>query len=413
MKNIFRFFSLVAFVACAAISCNKELVEQPLLELDRSNMKMNIGQSQKLNASLKGAEAEFEWNSTDAEIVSVTGDGEVTALAAGTAKIVVSAAGLTKECEVVVVDFTAASMKLNKEFTLDKEPTDYSYLMLKDDELQILPRFYNADGERVDELAYPKYDITASNPSKEGTEVLSVNEDGLILALNPGTATIKVSGAGKTAHLTLTVKAIELSAYEMSMFVKQSDFLIATVLPETLSTSEKKVVWASSAPEYAKVSSTGAVTALQVTSEPVIISARCGQLVAECCVSVVDFLIDAVVLSELDGLKAADGTYQMFVGDTPYSLGVKFEKDGQDVTEKVKELEVNVAYNSSDPNIAVIDNGIISVKNPGTTEISVSCAGQTNNFTLNVIQCVESVQILSPEKNPYVVGMDVTEFTIG
>lgn len=412
MKNIFRFFSLVAFVACAAISCNKELVEQPLLELDRSNMKMNIGQSQKLNASLKGAEAEFEWNSTDAEIVSVTGDGEVTALAAGTAKIVVSAAGLTKECEVVVVDFTAASMKLNKEFTLDKEPTDYSYLMLKDDELQILPRFYNADGERVDELAYPKYDITASNPSKEGTEVLSVNEDGLILALNPGTATIKVSGAGKTAHLTLTVKAIELSAYEMSMFVKQSDFLIATVLPETLSTSEKKVVWASSAPEYAKVSSTGAVTALQVTSEPVIISARCGQLVAECCVSVVDFLIDAVVLSELDGLKAADGTYQMFVGDTPYSLGVKFEKDGQDVTEKVKELEVNVAYNSSDTNIAVIENGIISVKNPGTTEISVSCAGQTNKFTLNVIQCVESVQILSPEKNPYVVGMDVTEFTI-
>lgn len=412
MKNIFRFFSLVAFVACAAISCNKELVEQPLLELDRSNMKMNIGQSQKLNASLKGAEAEFEWNSTDAEIVSVTGDGEVTALAAGTAKIVVSAAGLTKECEVVVVDFTAASMKLNKEFTLDKEPTDYSYLMLKDDELQILPRFYNADGERVDELAYPKYDITASNPSKEGTEVLSVNEDGLILALNPGTATIKVSGAGKTAHLTLTVKAIELSAYEMSMFVKQSDFLIATVLPETLSTSEKKVVWASSAPEYAKVSSTGAVTALQVTAEPVIISARCGQLVAECCVSVVDFLIDAVVLSELDGLKAADGTYQMFVGDTPYSLGVKFEKDGQDVTEKVKELEVNVAYNSSDTNIAVIENGIISVKNPGTTEISVSCAGQTNKFTLNVIQCVESVQILSPEKNPYVVGMDVTEFTI-
>lgn len=412
MKNIFRFFSLVAFVACAAISCNKELVEQPLLELDRSNMKMNIGQSQKLNASLKGAEAEFEWNSTDAEIVSVTGDGEVTALAAGTAKIVVSAAGLTKECEVVVVDFTAASMKLNKEFTLDKEPADYSYLMLKDDELQILPRFYNADGERVDELAYPKYDITASNPSKEGTEVLSVNEDGLILALNPGTATIKVSGAGKTAHLTITVKAIELSAYEMSMFVKQSDFLIATVLPETLSTSEKKVVWASSAPEYAKVSSTGAVTALQVTSEPVIISARCGQLVAECCVSVVDFLIDAVVLSELDGLKAADGTYQMFVGDTPYSLGVKFEKDGQDVTEKVKELEVNVAYNSSDPDIAVIENGIISVKNPGTTEISVSCAGQTNKFTLNVIQYVESVQILSPEKNPYIVGKDVTEFTI-
>lgn len=412
MKNIFKLFTLVAFAACAAISCNKELVEQPLLELDRSNMKMNIGQSQKLNASLKGAEAEFEWKSTDADVVSVTGDGEVTAVAAGTAKIVVSAAGQTSECEVVVVDFTAASLKLNKEFTLDKEPAEYSYLIMKDAELQILPRFYNADGERVDELAYPKYDITASNPSKEGTEVLSVNEEGLVLALNPGTATVKVTGAGREARLTLTVKSIELSAYEMSMFVNQSDFLIASVLPETLANSEKKVEWASSAPEYVKVSSTGVVTALQLTSEPVVVSAHCGQLVAECSVSVVDFMIDAVVLSELDGLKAADGTYQMFVGDTPYNLGVKFEKGGQDVTEKVKELAVTVAYSSSDTDVAVIENGIVSVKNPGTSEISVSCAGQTSQFTLNVIQCVETVQILSPENNPYILGLDATEFKI-
>ena len=116
MKSIIRLLSLVAVLACVLASCGKELIEQPLLELDRSNMKMSIGQSQELNATLKGAEAELVWKSTDAQVASVNAEGKVTALAVGTAKIIVSAAGLSKECEVVVVDFTAARLELNKDF---------------------------------------------------------------------------------------------------------------------------------------------------------------------------------------------------------------------------------------------------------------------------------------------------------
>ena len=214
MKSIIRLFSLAAFFVCVAVSCNKELNEQPLLELDRSNMKMNVGQSQKLNAELKGADAELVWKSTDAEVASVNADGEVTALAVGTAKIIVSAAGLSKECEVVVINYTAARLELNKDFNQpDPQKSEYSHLILKDELLQINPRFYNSDGERVDELAYPKYVVTESNPSKEGAEVLSVNEEGLVTALNPGYATVKVSGAGREASVTLTVKSLDLSVY--------------------------------------------------------------------------------------------------------------------------------------------------------------------------------------------------------
>lgn len=404
MKDMARFFSFLILAVCLAASCTKEPVEQTLLELDRSHMKMTIGQSQKLNATVKGVEAECVWESADADVATVDEEGKVTAISAGSTKVAVSAAGMKKECEIVVVDFTAAKLELNKEFAQDKQDASkYTHMIMKDDQLQISPRFYNSDDERVDELSYPKYEVTDWNPSTEGTNVLSVDENGLVTALNPGDATVKVSGAGKEAFVTLTVKSLELSAYEMSMYVNQYESLIATVLPESLGVLEKEVEWSSSAAEYVKVSTAGVVTALKSTTEPVAISARCGRLVANCMVTVTEYEIDEVLLTELEGLKAADETYQMLVGDNPYNLGVRFKKDGQDVSDMIRDFAVIPAYNSSEPDVAEIKNGILSVNNPGSTEITVTCAGKTTSFILNVIQCVESVRIIAPESNPYIV----------
>ena len=250
MKDMARFFSFLILAVCLAASCTKEPVEQTLLELDRSHMKMTIGQSQKLNATVKGVEAECVWESADADVATVDEEGKVTAISAGSTKVAVSAAGMKKECEIVVVDFTAAKLELNKEFAQDKQDASkYTHMIMKDDQLQISPRFYNSDDERVDELSYPKYEVTDWNPSTEGTNVLSVDDNGLVTALNPGDATVKVSGAGKEAFVTLTVKSLELSAYEMSMYVNQYESLIATVLPESLGVLEKEVEWSSSAAE--------------------------------------------------------------------------------------------------------------------------------------------------------------------
>lgn len=382
------------------------------LELDRTNMKMTVGQSQKLNAELKGAEGEFVWTSSDEDLVTVNNEGFVSAIAAGTAKVVVSAAGLTKECQILVIDFTASKLELNEDFT-KKNETEYSHLVAKGTDLQLNPKFYNADGEKVNDMAYPKYMVTSSEPSKAGEEVVSVDEDGLVRALNPGVATVKVSGAGKEASVVLTVKALELSATEMTMFVNQSNPLVATVLPASLPDSEKNVEWTSYSTEYVKVNTKGVVTAVKSTEadKPVVVTAECGDLVAECKITVTEYKVDAVVLGGLEGLKASDGSYQMLVGDKPYNLGVTFEKDGEDVSEMVKTLGVTVGYSSSNTDVATIESGIISVKAAGTTQITVDCAGATNAFTLVVIQSVESVEIVSPE-NPCIVGANAPEFTI-
>ena len=411
MKSFGRYI-FSAFLALSVFTgCDEEIVEPVLLEIDRTNMKMTVGQSQKLNASLKGAEGDFVWESDTPAVAAVDAEGLVVALAAGKANVIVTAGGVSKTCVVEVIDFTAAKLELNSDFTKESAG-NYSHLILKGESLKLEPKFYNSDGEKVNEMAYPKYAITISNPSKQGETVVSVNEDGVVEALNPGYATVRISGAGLEAFVALTVKSMELASAEMTMFVNQSNFLVATIYPEDLPESQKLVEWVSYSPDYVKVNNKGVATALKPTTEPVIVAAQCGDLTAECKISVTEYTIDAVVLSALDGLKAADGTYQMLVGDNPYDLAVKFQKDGQDATEMVKSLGVTVGYSSSDTEVATIENGIISVKKAGKTEIAVNCAGKTASFTLNVIQCVESIQIISPESNPYVIGNDVENFTI-
>jgi uncharacterized protein YjdB len=411
MKSFGRYIFSAILALSVLAGCEKEVAEPVLLEIDRTNMKMTVGQSQKLNATLKGAEGDFLWESDAPAVADVDAEGLVVALAAGKANVIVTAGGVSKTCAVEVIDFTAAKLELNSDFTKESA-SNYSHLVLKGESIKLDPKFYNSDGEKVNEMAYPKYAVTISNPSKQGETVVSVNEDGVVEALNPGYATIRISGAGLEAFVAFTVKSMELAATEMTMFVNQSNFLVATIYPEDLPESQKLVEWVSYSTDFVKVNNKGVATALKPTTEPVIVAAQSGDLTAECKISVTEYTIDAVVLSALDGLKAADGTYQMLVGDNPYDLAVKFQKDGQDATEMVKSLGVTVGYSSSNTEVATIENGIISVKKAGTTDIAVNCAGKTASFTLKVIQCVESVQIISPEANPYVIGNDVESFTI-
>ena len=58
--------------------CDKEPVEQVLLEIDRTNMKMTVGQSQKLNAVLKGIEGDFIWESDAPEVADVDAEEALT-----------------------------------------------------------------------------------------------------------------------------------------------------------------------------------------------------------------------------------------------------------------------------------------------------------------------------------------------
>ena len=407
MKSFGRYLLFGLFAVSAFLGCNKEPMEQMKLELDRTNMKMTVGQSQKLNAELKGAEGEVMWESDSPEIAAVDASGVVTAVAAGKANIIASSMGLKQTCAVEVVNFTAAKLELDDKFHQVDDSNRYTYTIAKGNTVDLEPKFYNADGEKVNEMAYPKFGVV-----DVGQDVASVDENGVVEALSAGVVTVRISGAGLEAFVTITVKSVELSKSEMTLWVNEQDILTANVLPQNLTEYEKEVTWTSADEEYVSVSSTGVVTALKSTDgiEPVSVMATCGDIIAECKVTVSDYKIDEIKLSNLDGLKAADDSYQLLVGDNPYTLEVKFFKDGEDVTATVKSLNITTDYSSSDENVATVKGGVITPVGPGTTEIVVGCAGESYAFSLNVIQCVENIVITSPQ-NPYNASVE-DEFTI-
>ena len=114
MKSIFRLIAVVSSVIIALVSCGEDQpVQTVLLELDRSNMKMTVGQSQQLNAVLKGSNEECIWKSDDASIAEVEQNGVVTAVSAGKTVIIVKAGEVSASCNLEVVDFKADALDLN------------------------------------------------------------------------------------------------------------------------------------------------------------------------------------------------------------------------------------------------------------------------------------------------------------
>ena len=152
MKSFGRYIFSAILALSALVGCQKEVAEPVLLEIDRTNMKMTVGQSQKLNVVLKGAEGEFVWESDKPEIADVDAEGLVVALSAGKANILVTAGGVSKTCAVEVIDFTAAKLELNSSFTKENA-NNYSHLVLKGETIKLEPKFYNGDGEKVNDMA--------------------------------------------------------------------------------------------------------------------------------------------------------------------------------------------------------------------------------------------------------------------
>lgn len=427
MRLFARFLVYWGVALSVLFSCNtKELQDSVYLELDRSVMRMTLGQSQKLNAALKGEGVQADhgpllWKSDAPSVASVDEEGLVIALSAGKANVTVTVGEYSKSCQVIVSDFKATNLEMNDEFYYvgqdkDSKIKSYTHMLSKGEQFQIEPKFYNADGEKVNDLAYPKYEVIESAPSYEGEVVLAVDEDGLLQAVSAGTAVVRITGAGQEARVTFTVVSISLSSTQLSLYVKQQELLVATVLPQSYAESAPELVWKSSNEDYVTVTSEGVVIALQATKdleEPVSVVAVSGDMTAECTIAVVDYTVDAMTLTALDGLKNPQtGIYEMLVGDKPYDLGVKFEKDGEDVTEVVNSrYSANVVYGSSNRDVAEISSGILTAKAPGTTDITVSFAGKTKTFALVVTQCVESLEILSPA-SPYIIDAAGDDFAI-
>jgi len=94
----------LALVACGGGNSSQTppATATPTLTVSQRVLGMNLGDEATLHAALKDSNEQLVWSSSDADVVSVDGQGKLTAKKAGTATVTVTAGELTDSCVVTV-----------------------------------------------------------------------------------------------------------------------------------------------------------------------------------------------------------------------------------------------------------------------------------------------------------------------
>lgn len=215
------------------------------------------------------AKTTITWSSSNQSVATVDSNGLATCVAAGTTTITATTDnGLSASATLKVYPVVESVSISNTELTLAEGDT------------------YKLTASVVPADAF----YTGITWSSSNTAVATVDKDGTVTAIAPGTATITAKNdSGKSATCKVTVNkliiaatGIELSSPSAKMVVGETLSLSANVMPAN--TTDKTVAWSSDNESVATVDNDGLVTAVWVGSAN--ITATCGSVSANCAITV-------------------------------------------------------------------------------------------------------------------------------
>ena len=171
--------------------------EKPVLEslsFEQTELELNVGDVHLLEVIASPSDAEgytLQWESSDEAVASVSDDGEVTALSAGTADITVSSGEISATCAVTVKEPVIPVESVSLDVQQIELGIGETYAL----QATVLPE--NATDKTVT--------WTSSAP-----EIVSVDENGTVESLAAGNATVTVTtvDGGMTAECEVTVAPI-------------------------------------------------------------------------------------------------------------------------------------------------------------------------------------------------------------
>lgn len=213
--------------------------------------------------------------------------------------------------------------------------------------------------------------------SSENTKVAKVDGNGKVVALAPGTTTIKVKSneGGKWATCAITVTGgsatvpatgVSLSQDSLNMAPGHRHELTAEVIPADA--SDKTLVWASDNEAAAKVDSKGKVTAIAPGSANISVTSKDGNHSASCQVTVSAPEPDDVAFKYTNITLKSGKAKKLPLIISP------------------KDAWAEWSWQSSNPAIAAVDeNGTVTALAPGSTEITVTNGPLSATCTLTVV----------------------------
>lgn len=288
------------------------------------------------------------WKSSNKKVVSVDGNGKVTAKSVGSAVITCTTSnGLTTQCTVTVRK-PVNSIKLN---TSNKTIFTGKTYQLK--------ATVSPSDATVKDVKW------SSNNSK----VATVNSSGLVKAVGKGSATITCTakdGSKVSSKCAITVKdimvtSVTLNAKSKTLYTSKKFQLKATVSPSDA--TNKKVKWSSSNTNVATVSSAGLVKAIAKGTATITCTAIDGsKKCAKCNITVKNKLVTDISLNA-ENMTLYTGKDFLLVATV----------NPTDATNK------NVVWKSSNSKIASVNSfGYVKAIGKGSATITCSAADGSN-----------------------------------
>ncbi len=228
------------------------------VSLNKPSLELAVGKTETLQAALTG-ESNWNqglvWSSDKPAVATVDQNGFVTAKAAGTANISVTASnGSQAVCVVTVKSDSVTPVTPPNPVRVSKVALNKKSLTLGVGEKFSLKATISPQN-----AANPTVTWKSSNP-----KVVKILKSGMVKGVKKGKATITASADGKTAKCTITVKAapkkISLNAKKKTL-KKGKTFQIRVKLPKN--TASNKITYSSSKRKVASVSAKGKVKALK------------------------------------------------------------------------------------------------------------------------------------------------------
>ncbi len=353
-------FTLLLAAGCFA-SCMKPAQEQRIA-LNHREMTLYVGEDTLLTAEVSPADhvGELSWESLKPDIVSVSSNGLVTALAVGHTQVIASVDGLKEGCRVTVLPLPVPvdSVSLSRR-TL-------KLVVGRTDSLTCFIHPSNADSSRVE--------WTLSD------SLVAQVKEGKIKALTEGTTYVKATVAGKSDSCkvdvvtTIPVESISLDVTSRKMELGDSFQINATLAPDDA--VDKSVEWSSSDESVAIVSQEGEVKAVGVGKAAIVATAVNGGVNAECIVDVT-ISVKSVAL-DITSKELHEGR------DFVLSAIVLPEYA----------VNRNVVWTSSDEGVATVENGHVVAVSAGHAIITVKTVdgNYTATCSVNVLPATKPVE---------------------
>ncbi|MHB1224757.1 MAG: Ig-like domain-containing protein [Gemmatimonadaceae bacterium] len=321
------------------------------------------------------------FSSDQPTVARVAGDGTVTALAAGRARITATVEGVTATAVVIVPAAAAAQLSV----------TPASATLMIADTVRLQAVLRDADGQVLTGRTI--------SWSSTNTDVAEVSSSGVVTARGLGVAVIVAASQGLTASAGVTVvrtpvKTLTVSPTSLSLTVGETGQLTATprdvrgtVVPDV------PISWTSSAPNVATVSSTGEVRALAAGSATVTATAAGKSAAVEV----------AVRRAPVATIAISPGTLALRVGATSRLTVTARNADGATIA------DATISWRSSATTVATVSSsGEVRALSVGSTTITATSEGRSANVSVTVSPPMVDELTVDPSSLTLTVGEERT-----